>query len=188
VYTQLPAFVRHEANRSMLHFVSFGATLMLLAGAMGGEAGWDPTSSDFGKIKIGNTRVDVFGGYQQPVRLIWQLMAGKVTSSSTGKVTYLNEGWNAKTMGDIILQYVSYKEAPVVSLLTDYLSKPKYGRYSFNKPNEFLQDQFDVDVPDWLVQRFTYMFLQDMYDAVSEDPKNWPIGLLGIFGIGVQTY
>ena len=35
----------------------------------GWEVGMDPSESNFGKIKIGHTRVDIFACYQQPIRL-----------------------------------------------------------------------------------------------------------------------
>ena len=187
-YTEVPSFVRKEANKNLATFVAFGSTMMFMLALAGGEAGTDPLSSDFGKIKFGNTRIDLFAGYQQPARLMAQMMMGKTTSSKTGVVTFLNEGYKAKTRADILLQYVSYKESPILSLLTDYLSKPKYGDYRFNKPNKMFAEMFGIDIPEPLASRFTYMFLQDMFDVIEDDPDKFPVGMLGIFGVGVQTY
>jgi hypothetical protein len=42
----------------------------------------DPRSTDFGKIKVGNIRWDIWGGFQQWVRVASQLATGE---RKTGK-------------------------------------------------------------------------------------------------------
>ena len=176
VYTNLDPFVRREANKTMINFISMASTVAFLGAlASGGEVGLDPYSSDFGKLKIGSARIDLFGGYQQPIRLLFQVFGGKTVSSKTGKPTFLNRGYKPKTKKDIISQYVGYKEAPVISLITDYLSMSETGPFRFK-------------IDEKLKERFTYMFMQDMYDIIQDDPVKAPLGLLAVFGIGVQTY
>ena len=61
-YIKQPAPVRKEAMKSILGFVGSGLSLLGLAKLGGAEVEADPRSTDFGKIKIGNTRYDVWAG------------------------------------------------------------------------------------------------------------------------------
>ncbi len=86
-YRQLSLFVRKEALKSLFSFAGVGLGILGLAKIAGAEVGVDPRSSDFGKIKVGNTRVDLFAGFQQYVRMAGQLLTGQYVSSTTGKIT-----------------------------------------------------------------------------------------------------
>jgi hypothetical protein len=65
----------------------------------GVDVGTNPLSSDFGRIRIGDTRIDIFGGFQPIVKLIAQFYAGEVVSSVTGKKEQLNKGTLAAIPG-----------------------------------------------------------------------------------------
>ena len=80
-YTKLAPPVRKEALKSLFTFLGTGMTVLTLAELSGAEVGKDPRSADFGKIKIGNTRIDTWGGFQQQIRLLSQLVTGKLISS-----------------------------------------------------------------------------------------------------------
>ena len=60
--------VRKEAARDLVAFLGIGASVLGLAKMAGAEIETEPTSSDFGKIKIGNTRYDIWAGFQQFAR------------------------------------------------------------------------------------------------------------------------
>ena len=59
-YIKADPFVRKEALKTMLAFVSGGITITSLAKLAGADVGDDPTSADYGKIKVDNTPFHIF--------------------------------------------------------------------------------------------------------------------------------
>lgn len=69
-----------------------GMSVLALVKASGlGDVETDPRSSDFGKIRIGRTRVDFWGGFQQIFRYMAQVTSGKVKSTRSGEVFSLSD-------------------------------------------------------------------------------------------------
>lgn len=174
-YIKLEPTVRKEALKSLGAFVGTGMSILALAKANGADVGTDPRSADFGKIKIGNTRYDIWGGFQQYARVIGQLATGEKVSTITGKETTLGQGYNAPTMESIFMDFLKSKEAPIISLLTRASQGEKYGE-KFNLPAE-------------LVDRFLPMVTGDAFDLYSEYGAKGVVGAApGFFGVGSQTY
>lgn len=153
-----------------------GATAILGMAKMSGLADVesDPRSSDFAKIKIGKTRVDILGGFQQYLRAAAQLATGQVKNSK-GKIITLGKGYKPETRKDVITNFFENKESPVFSFVDTLLK----GQDFSGKP---------VNIPKEVIDRFTPMVLQDLYDIYKTDPSLLPVGLAGFFGAGVQTY
>lgn len=175
-YAKLDPFVRKEALKSLLTFVGTGATVLGLAKMGGAEVNDNPTNSDFGKIKVGNTRYDIWGGFQQYVKLASQLASGKITSSTSGKVMTLGEGYKPMTRKDILLRFFEGKESPVASFITGLMT----GQSGTGEP---------LNIPAETISRFIPLLVQDLYDLYNEyGPKGIAMGIPGAFGIGSQTY
>jgi hypothetical protein len=174
-YIRQEPFVRKEALKSLFAFVGFGITILTLMKMAGAEVGSDPRSSDFGKIKIGNTRIDMWGGFQPFVRVAAQITTGKYISSTTGKEMTLGEGYRPLTRADIVQHFLEGKEAPVPSFITALM-----------KGKDITGENISVSKEIGL--RFIPMVMQDMYDLIQESPGLLPISILGIFGVGIQTY
>lgn len=174
-YVSADPFVRKEAMKSLLSFAGTAMTVMGLAKLGGAEVGADPRSADFAKIKIGNTRIDTLGGFQQYIRLAGQLYSGEIVSSTTGKVMTLGEGYRPLTRLDILERFVEYKEAPIFSFLTGLMKGQDFEGRPMNVPKE-------------VGLRFIPMAAQDIYDIAKDDPRLLPISVLGLFGVGLQTY
>jgi len=174
-YIKQPPFVRKEALKSLFSFLGVGLTILILSKLMGAEVGDNPRSADFGKIKIGPTRIDIWGGFQPLVRASAQLVTGKYISSTTGKEMTLGEGYRPLTRADILQRLVEGKLAPVPSFIVTLLKQKDI-------------TGADVSVPKEIAQRFIPMVIQDIYDLAKESPGLLPVGLLTIFGVGVQTY
>lgn len=174
-YTKLHPAVRKEALKSLLAFVGTGMGTLTLAKMAGAEVGDDPRSADFGKIKVGNTRYDIWGGFQQYARLLGQLVTGEKVSTITGKETQLGKGFGSPTRESIALDFFKSKLAPIPSFLSRAGRGTEYGEPFRPGPE--------------VIDRLTPMIIQDAYDLVKER------GLAGVametpavFGVGTQTY
>lgn len=175
-YANLHPQVRKRALESVVAMTSGGMSILALAKLGGAEVGSDPTSSDFGKIKVGNTRIDIWGGYQQPMVLLARMFTGKLTSSVTGKQMELGEGFTTPTRFDIALRFFESKEAPVTSFLTSLMK----GKNAIGE---------DFNVKEEALRRVVPMFIQGMYELYQDGGmESLPLGIPSFFGTGLQTY
>jgi hypothetical protein len=173
-----PAFVRKQAVADLLRFSGAMLTILGLAKMAGAEVGTKSTSADFGKIKIGNTRVDVAGGFQQYLRLGAQLLEGEYTSTTTGRTFKLGGervGGKRLTRLDLLSRFIESKEAPFMSLVTDILR----GTTMEGKK---------VNIPIEVLKRYVPMVLSDTIDIAKDDPRLLPLVVPGMHGVGLQTY
>ena len=177
-YTRLPKTVRVEALKTWLAFAGAQLTVLGAAELAGADVGLNPLSPDFLKIKVGNTRITTFGGMVPPIRTAAQFIMGKKISSTTGKVRSISDrGYKPLTRAEIAGQHISYKEAPVASFVTDWMTG-KTGMEKFSLSKEAKEKLIPI-------------VAQDMYDIYKDDPGLFPAGLFSlgaIFGLGVQTY
>jgi len=177
-YARLSPPVRKQAMHDMAKFIGTGMTVLGLAEMNGAEVEKDPTSSDFMKIKIGNTRFDVWGGFQQWVRVFSQIVAGQVKSTGSGNVYKLNQDkfpFTSRT--DVALQFMRGKLSPGVSSLIDLVNGQNVIGEKFNLSKE----AYDNSIP---------LYIQDMIQAVEDLGPDaiWGIGIPGFLGVGTQTY
>jgi len=120
-YWKLPR-VRKEIAKDMAAVGAVGTMTLSLAALAGWEVSLDPRSSDFGKIKIGNTRIDIWAGFQQPMRFLIRL-ATKITDEAglTGKK--LSKSEKEYRMIDAFYRFAAYKSSPVVTLTGNLLDE-----------------------------------------------------------------
>jgi hypothetical protein len=177
-YTKLPKEVRIMALKDMAKLVGFGASILGLAAAAGAQVEKDPRSSDFGKIKVGNTRWDMWGGFQQYARIFAQLMSGQTKSSNTGEVYDLKgDKFPYKTRLDQLGSFFRGKLAPVPGLAVDLLA----GKNVVGQEIDPVNKAYELFVP---------MIAQDIQDAWKEQGAKslLTVGVPSSLGVGVTTY
>lgn len=182
-YAKLDPIARMQALKSMRNLVGAVSLVLGLAKAGGASVNTDPRNADFGKMRFGNTRVDILGGFQQPIRLMAQLFSGKVISSTTGKTLTLGpQGPGKLSRKDIIQRFAESKFAPVPSFLND-ISR---GTDSVGQPLEW--SKFTLKNP--VVQRMLPLLAQDVYQLDQEKGLVPALGgaVGGGLGVGIQTY
>jgi hypothetical protein len=168
-------FVRAEAAKDVMATTGLMITLLATAAAAGIKVGTNPTSSDFGKMIFGNTRIDIMGGFQPVIRTIYQLGTGERTSSATGKTYKLGEGYGKPTGWDVVLSFFENKLAPIASLGVTALK----GKDWRGEP---------IDWSEELRSRVTPMSMQDLEDLAKEDPAQIPFVLFSLTGGSVGVH
>ena len=169
-YAKLDPFVRKEAMKSLLSLTGTGMTILGIAKKGGADVEADPRSSDFGKIKVGNTRYSIFGGFEPYIKSAAQLITGQKKSTVTGIVS-------DKKRTDTISQFFKYKESPAIGFAHTLLSGRGF-------------DGKKVDVKQEAIDRATPLMLQDLSDAMKEYGLGKGIAMAApaAVGFGVQTY
>jgi hypothetical protein len=142
----------------------------------------DPRSSDFGKLKFGNTRIDMFGGLLQVTTLLSRLGTGTtVTAKGREMPIRVREGQKKKfgqtTAPDIMARFLRQKLSPPVSAVVDIAS------------GETVAGE-KVTPLGVLKERVTPLSFGDIYDAMKEQgvAKGLAFGLLSLLGAGTSTY
>lgn len=194
-YADSNPVIRKQALKSLLATVGFGMAVGELARLGGAQVNNDPQSSDFRKIKIGDTRIDPFAGHQQyavgAARLAPQAIGGGYTTSSTSGKRYdlANPKFGGPSRASVASQFFQNKLAPVPSLVWSWME----GKDWNGQPFEIKKALLDRTVP---------LVMQDLYDVYKEDPSKFPAGIfkenptatkvglsaLPILGEGMQTY
>jgi hypothetical protein len=173
---KIPALVRREAMKDALKFAAVGSSVLSMAALNGLEVGLDPRSADFGKIKMQDTRIDVWGGFQQYVRMAAQLASGQyVSTTKPDVVKELGVGYKPQTRLGILGRQAESKLAPVASFVVDMLRGQDYR----GQP---------IDVQQEIVTRIVPIIAQDIKALYDEDPSLIPLAALSALGFGVQTY
>ena len=159
-------------------FVTAGLTALAVAEAMGAEVERDPRSSDFGKIKVGKMRVDVWAGFQQISAMVVQLAMGQGKGLRSGEIY-------TKDRLSTVLRYVQGKLSPIVGLGVELLSKKTF-------LGEPLPDR--VSTPEgaigYALGKIAPLVLEDVVDAIRFQGMGAGLAAfpLAFHGIGVSTF
>ncbi|KKN03288.1 hypothetical protein LCGC14_1109240 [marine sediment metagenome] len=162
----------------MVTFIGAGLIAMVLAEVLGTEVEKDPRSSDFGKIKIGRTRIDIWGGFQQIARSTAQLITGKSRAVSSGEIF-------TKTRLETFGRFIQSKLSPVAGLGIELLS----GKDFLGEPLPTFETKGELAY--YVMQKLAPLVIQDTVDAIRySDNKAMTAAAfpLAFHGIGVQTY
>lgn len=120
-YKDLSPFARKQAAVNLVKVVVGIGTVLAIADSVSpGSVEWDSRSSDFGKIKVGDTRFDVAGGMSSLVVLATRFIRGSSKSSSSGKIRELNsQKFGAQTKIDLFYNFFENKLSPLAGVVRD---------------------------------------------------------------------
>jgi hypothetical protein len=143
-----------------------------------GSVSGDITSSDFGKIRAGDTRIDMMAGVQQPLVLLGRLMTGKTTSPVSGKTTSLKEPkFGQPGPGELAFRFMKSKANPVFGSAEEmYTGKDFVGQ--------------EVSTGKSLANLVVPLSVNEIYEALTEDgiDKQDALVLLNLFGISTARF
>jgi hypothetical protein len=164
--------VRNEAWKDITAFAGAVSGLLALADLSGlATVELDPRSANFGKMRVGNTRVDFWTGYQQIGRLIALVADGKLKTSSGNFMDI--------SAGEALLNFARGKVHPTLGAAAD--------QFIFGGKN-IIGEQIDWG-PGEAANRLVPLAFQSMYDAINEgDPLEIALSGLNFLGAGTQTY
>ncbi len=196
-YSKLPPRIRLEAAKDMAKFVGVGIATLILAKQMGAQVELDPRSSDFGKIHDGNTRWDIWGGFQPYARLTSQIISGQSKSADNNKIYNLDGSkYGGGTIGDQLVSFGRGKLSPVLGIGADII-----GRRTLEQTT--LDRRFDIpfypgdnppvghiSLTDEFGKSMMPLLINDVHDAMKDRGISslFTVGIPSLFGIGVQTY
>jgi len=137
----------------------------------------DPRSSDFARVKQGDSRWDFSGGFQPYLRATSQYFSGQRKKTSTGEIMELEGKVPGTGKEDILISFFRNKLAPVPAMIWDFST----GKNAVGEK---------VELKDELLKNVIPLSFQSIYEGYE---KKGPqalatVGLPAIFGVGVSTY
>lgn len=143
--------VRQMVGENLGAFVGSGVLLLTAAAASGARVELDPRSSDFGKVRIGDQRIEFWGGFQPLARYIAQVSTGDRKTLDSGETVGVNR-W--KTVG----RFIRSKLSPGGALGWDLVVE---GGRNYEGENFLKKDA----IPSELMNRLMPLVLQDAIEG-----------------------
>lgn len=158
-----------------------------LVNAAGFKVEHDIRSSDFGKIVIGNTHIDILSGLSQPTVFLARTLpyiASSIptgqTKTASGKLVRLggqHQPFSQRNVSNVITDFVRSKLAPLPAAYWNVIK----GQRVTGEPTNLTKE---------LLSLITPLSGNDVYSAMKEHGlvKGAALGLLAFFGDSVNTY
>jgi hypothetical protein len=175
----IKSFAAKEARKNLMKMVAgIGSTLVLFDALKSGSVEWNPTSSDFGKIKEGNTRFDITGGIGSLLVLAARLVRQETKSTSTGQTNKLGTDYGQMSGSDLMWSFLEGKLSPLTSSVKHVLiDRSGYMGKELSVGNVIK----DLTIP---------LEIDTMFETMK-DPNSAPLLLTTILegiGISANTY
>jgi hypothetical protein len=155
------------------------ATVYTLGALAGGELEGDPRSTDFGKIKFGNARIDPLSGLSQTLVFISRFATRSTKTAEGDIVPLIGEDlpYTARKLGDVGLDFLSGKVTPGLGVGWSILSG---------------ETRFDGPTTPWSVLKDSLVPIAwgDVYKSLVDQgvTRGTALAMLGLLGVGVQVY
>lgn len=145
----------------------------------------DPRSSDFGKLRFGNTRLDPLGGLSQMATLMARVGFGE-SKNAKGEIVPLRGDdvqFGGRTVPSTIGNFLWSKSSPLLNMgISSLAGKNVVGENRDVTTKEgALALAADATIP---------LYIRDVADSMAEDgiPRGTAYALLSMFGMGLQNY
>jgi len=161
---------------------------------------FDPRSSDFGKIRFGNFRLDPLAGLSQTAVFLNRMLTGEMKSTTTGKVHDLrgpgHRQFESGTL-DVASQFARNKLAPAPALAADLVIGKSGGFEKTPTPGglgRLIRGQGKPGDREAAVKEAkeiaTPISVSDVTDALKDQgvPRGAALALAAILGMGTQLY
>lgn len=164
-------------------YATMGAALTALIGPPGDDKKWnielDPRSSDFGKIRIGQTRIDPMAGLQQATVLLSRIVSGKTKTLKGKTVPIRGEKvpFGTGDTSDVIARFLRTKLSPAIGSVIDIASGKDVVGQSVTPQGE-------------AIEAVTPLSFREIYETMKEQgvPAGTALGILNLFGVAISTY
>ena len=173
--------VRAKIARDLVGSVGLGTSILTMLHASGAaEVSANPFSSDFGKVRIGNQRFNIWAGYQPIARLVAGGIMNAQTDISLGDTT---KPGRARIVGG----FLSTKLSPLGGLVRDLI--PLAGG---KRPENFIGERMVASVSGAkkeALDRLIPLFWQDAVNAAELEGWRGSVrSAPGVLGVGTQTF
>jgi len=172
----LPAGMRMEAVKSYVGIIGFNSAALTTAAIAGKNVNLDPLSSDFLKLKDGDTRLDFAGGLSQYIVAgARAIMRQRTTSGENGVTRDLKGQGNTPLDNDVT--FVMNKMHPTLTLLLDQ----QRGKTTVGEPFEWQKG---------IIDRLTPMGFPDIAATLKEHGSDPGVmySVLGLIGASLSNY
>lgn len=168
---------RRARKLILKEYARYAVGLMTVLGLgliAGGKLGTNPRSSEFGKLRFGNSRLDFGSGLLQPFVLMSRMGTGE-TAGPGGK--------ERKSGVYPLVSFVRYKLSPLSSTIVDLLAR-----------TNAIGENTDITTADGRERMLTRLVVPISFgeaaDAIAEQgvPKGTVFAILNMLGVGSQTY
>lgn len=189
-YARLSPIARRRAVENMASFLGAAGAVVGLAEAAGADVEMDPRSSDFMKIKVGNTRFDVFGGLQQNVVFFARMASGEKKNSSSGEIQTMGDGFGQPTRLDLAQDMLQNKLNPLLGYAARLLQSgdDENSDNPLDRTDRFGEEMNIGRETGKLVTPLGVQGLADTYSDTGDLVKSVAMNVPNFFGIGTQTY
>ena len=170
-------FATREAWTNLFKISATLATIYMIARSQDEDSvELDPRSADFGKIRLGSTRLDPTGGMSSLVVLASRMISGSYKSSTTGEVVPYGSGFGEQSRFDALVSFLTNKVTPPVRVLIDVM---KGEDFNGNPPT----------VQGELERAYTPIAIQNVMNYIENPTPEKGIGVIADFlGISSNTY
>jgi hypothetical protein len=125
--TAKTSFARKQAAYNLLSMTAIITIVLAIANALNPDSvEEDPRSSDFGKIKVGNTRVDITGGIGSILILVARGFSQSYKSSTTGLLSKYGEDYMSPVFMDAIWDFTENKFSPMASMIKEIANQKTF--------------------------------------------------------------
>lgn len=169
---------RKVALENMGSFAALAGVVLGAAAMSGAEVETDARSADFLKIKVGDTRYDVLGGFQQNLVFAWREISGETKSTQSENISKVGEGFGSPTRLSFLGDLARNKLNPIVGTTATLLEgEDRVG----NKINPAVE----------IGKLFIPINMEGAYETIKNEgsiPKGLALNAPNFVGVGTQTY